>query len=177
MTDTVAPVLDTVYAAVQSFVIGVTGLAQANVLKGYQNRVASPVGPFCLMTATMNTRLATNFDTWDTVNPAPTTVTAMAAMQLAMQLDLYGPSAGDWAVMLTTLLRDQYGVDALAPDCSPLYSDDPRRAPLVTGEEQWQDRWIVTAQLEYLPVTTAPQDFANAAGPVNLVDVDVVYPP
>jgi hypothetical protein len=68
-------------------------------------------------------------------------------------------------------------VDALAPNCVPLYSDDPRRAPLVTGEEQWQDRWIVVAQIEYLPVTTIPQDFANVAGPVNLVDVDVAYPP
>ena len=177
MTDTVAPTIDNVYAALQPFIMGVTGLAQANVLKGYQNRVASPVGPFCLMTAVLNTRLATNVDTWDTVGTAPTTVTALTAMQLSVQLDLYGPSAGDWAVMLTTLLRDEYGVDALAPNCTPLYSDDPRRAPLVTGEEQWQDRWIVVAQIEYLPVTTIPQDFANVAGPVNLVDVDVAYPP
>ena len=177
MTDTVAPVLDTVYAALQTFIVGVTGLAQANVLKGYQNRVASPVGPFCLMTATMNARLATNVDTWDEVNPAPTVVTASTAMQLSVQLDLYGPSAGDWAVMLTTLLRDEYGVNVLAPNCAPLYSDDPRRAPLVTGEEQWQDRWIVVAQLNYTPVTTIPQDFANTLGPVDLIDVDVAYPP
>ena len=34
--------------------------------------------------------------------------------------------------------------------------------PLVTGEEQYDERWILTASLQYNPIVTIPQQSADA---------------
>jgi hypothetical protein len=48
--------------------------------------------------------------------------------------------------------------------------------PLVTGEEQYLERWTVRAVLQYNPVTTVLQDYAGSAT-VNVINVDERYPP
>jgi hypothetical protein len=48
--------------------------------------------------------------------------------------------------------------------------------PYKTGEEQYNRRWTVLASLQYNPVTTLPQQFADAAD-VEVINVDERYPP
>lgn len=168
--------LDSLYQVLGDFIADVLGLANDHVVQGFPNRVPMPVGPFVLMTNTNLKRLRTNVDTWDTADPAPITMQQEVGTQLEMQLDLYGPASGDWAVILTALLRDEAGCVALAPTVQPLYSDDPVRAPLTNAEEQYEDRWIVRAQLQYNPTVSTPQDFADTLA-VDLINVDEAYPP
>ena len=47
--------------------------------------------------------------------------------------------------------------------------------PLTDSEQQYEQRWMATAVLQFNPVVTVPQDFANALT-INLVDVDERYP-
>lgn len=176
MSAAVAPAQDDVYTAVKALIVAVLGLDSAHVIKGYPNRVAMPSGPFVAMTMVSSHRLRTNQDTWDTTAIAPTVLSYETGMEVMLQLDVYGPAAGDWAQELTTLWRDGYACDALAPTCQPLYSDDPRRMPLVNGEDQYEDRWTITARLQYNPTVTTPQQFADAAS-VTLINVDKEYPP
>ena len=176
MSATVTPVQDDVYTAVKAFVVAVLGLGNAFVIKGYPNRTAMPLGPFVAMTMIGSHRLRTNVDTWDTTNPTPTVQSYEMGTEVMLQLDVYGPSAGDWAHELVALWRDDYGCQALAPSCQPLYSDDPRRMPLVDGEDQYEDRWTITARLQYNPTVTLSQQFADAAT-VTLIEVDEAYPP
>lgn len=154
----------------------VLGPYEAEVIQGLGNRATLPVGPFIAMTAILTKRLATNQDSY--VDPVSSigTRAVQQSMQVDVQLDFYGPKAGDWAVMATTLLRDDYGCDALAPVAAPLHADDAMQAPFVSGEEQYVSRWIVTASLAYNPVTTIPQQFADAAV-VDLINVDERYKP
>lgn len=168
--------LDGLYQVLGDFIADTLGLDAEHVVQGYPNRVPAPVGPYVLMTDVANKRLRTNVDTWDTTNPAPTTMQQEVGMNLSMQLDLYGPASGDWAVILTALLRDEVGCGALAPSVQPLYSTDPVRAPLTNAEEQYEDRWIITAELQYNPTVSTSQEFANTLA-VDLINVDEAYPP
>lgn len=172
----VSPTDADMYTVLGNAIMAWLGLDAEHVVQEFNNEVAMPVGPFVGMRFGTRKRLRTNLTTWDTTNPAPTSVTKEQGMQVACQLDCYAPTSGDWAAILTTLFRDDVGVQALAPVCAPLYCDDGRRAPLEDAEEQWEDRYIVVLQLQYNPVVSTPQDFAGTLA-IDLINVDVRFPP
>ena len=176
---TAAPTLSELYQGLSAFIIAVTGLPQGSVIQGIQNRVAMPPkNPgFVVMTNLFQQRLATSVDDYDTTNPDPASLSITQSMRVDMQIDCYGPSAGDWAAAMTTLFRDQYGCNALAPfNCQPLYAEEARMMPLIDEESQYEQRWTWTATLQYNPTVIAPEQFADVAN-IDLIDVDVEYPP
>lgn len=168
--------LDDLYTDVGNFLVTQLGLDNAHVVQEFNNRVAMPVGPFVGMRLTAQKRLRTNEDSWDTTITDPTVYAREQGTQVRLQLDCYGPISGDWGLILSTLLRSDLGCTSLAPTCQPLYADDPVRAPLTDGEEQYEDRWIVSAFLQYNPTVSTPQDFADTLA-VDLINVDVTFPP
>lgn len=172
----VTPIQDDIYTAVKAFLLAILPLDNDHVVKGVGNRAATPSGPFVVMTAILNHRLRTNQDTWDETTNDPVEITSEQGVQLTMQIDVYGPDSFDWASIITTLWRDDYGCQALAPNCQPLYTDDPRQVQLVDGEQQYEQRWLITAQLQYNPIVSTPQDFAATLS-ADLINVDVEYPP
>lgn len=146
------------------------------VVQGLGNRVPMPAGEFVAMTARQLVALRTPVDTWAKDDPLADELSIEQGLQFRAQLDCYGPRSGDWAAILVAVLRNDYGVQVLGPTVKPLYADDPIQAALIDGEEQYLQRWIVGANLQYNPTVTAPQEFANAAE-ANLINVDVSYPP
>lgn len=183
MSATVSITLDDIYTDLGTFIMATLGLDANHVVQEFNNRVAMPTGPFVGMRLTTNKRLRTNEGSWirpdpsaDPPVPFPTTYQIEQGIMLNLQLDCYAPQSGDWATILSTLLRDDVGCVALAPTCQPLYADNPVRAPLVDGEEQYEDRWIVNARLQYNPVVSTPQDFADTLA-IDLHNVDVEFPP
>jgi hypothetical protein len=175
---TVTPTIAQVYTALGNFIAAQLGLASSQIVQGYPNRVAMPTTPagyppgFVVMTGIAKKRLRTNIDNFAGTSqpaPAPGPVTSEQGQQLDVQLDCYGPNSSEWSDILTTLLRDNVGCVALEPVCQPLYADDPIRAPLTNAEQQYEDRWIVTARLQYNPVTTTAQEFAVTVGPVDIM--------
>jgi len=179
MTLTVNPSLDAVFEAIGDFIESILPNGVV-VVTSDENRVAQPppLPGYVQMTLRVQKRLMTNLDKFDPQNPAPTTIDIQQSVQLAMQLDCYGPASGDWATILSTVFRSEYAVDALDPSgVVPLYTDAPRFGTLVAGEEQYERRWIVEAQLQYNPVVSTPQQFANVVDPPGLINVDASYPP
>lgn len=172
---TVTPDLTAIYTVMRAFIIANVGGA---AVQGVPNRVAMPQGAFVAMTAILHKRLNTNIHRYvDDVVPLPVHQMEIEQhVQLTMQLDCYGANSNEVAAILSTLLRDEYGCLALAPVAQPLYCNDPKFAPLVNGEKQYEKRWIVDAVLQYNPVVVVPMEFADAAI-VELIDVDVAYPP
>jgi len=164
-----------VYTALGNFIVAQLGLNPGQVIQGYPNRTAMPSpasAGFVVMTAISKRRLRTNVDNFTATTspaPAPGPVTSEQGQQVDVQLDCYGPAASEWSDILTTLLRDNIGCVALAPNCQPLYADDPIRAPLTNAEAEYEDRWIVTARLQYNPVTTTAQEYATVLGPVDIM--------
>jgi len=176
MTQAVIPTTDTWMAKVRDFVLSIVP-SGTPVLRAPINRAAMPKDPCVIMTPLFQKRLRTNLHT--DIDPFPdpggSTSTEMGT-EAHVQLDFYGPQSNDWCAAAAMLWRDEYGCNMLNPDASPLYTNDARMVPLVTGEEQYFERYSLTAVLQWNPVTVTPQQFVDAVD-VVLIDVDVAYPP
>ncbi len=123
-----------------------------------------------------------------TIAPAPQNVGAeVMAMgvfnvtqpqQFTVQIDVHGPNSVANAGAITTMLRDDYAVEAFAainPAVSPLFAEDPVQMPFVNDQNQYEWRWIVKAALQVnQTVHNIPQQFADEAV-VGLIDVDAAY--
>lgn len=177
MALTITPVLDDLFAPLGTFIKTVipTGVP---VVQLPTNRASMPppVPGFVGMRFVQTPRISTNVNRWDDQDPLADEMRIEVSTRIVAQLDCYGASSGDWAQMLVAVLRDEYGVLGLAPRMSPLFADDPRFAPLIDGEEEYEQRWIVNANLQYNPVTSTDMQFANEANAV-LINVDESYPP
>jgi|SRR5579863_9880298 len=179
-----SPVQQDIFGVLAPFIQAVTAntatpltTADDQILQGLGNRLADPPGlpGFCVMTIIGMRRLRTNIDTWATVGD-PTSISSEMGAEIRVQVDFYGPTAQDWAAAFMTQFRDDIGVQALAPTCAPLYADDARMVPLEDTEDQYEQRWLVEAVLQYNPVTTNAQQFADALT-VTDVNVDEAFPP
>ena len=172
----VTPTLQTnIYPALIALIMSVTGLPASNVIQGLANRASMPLPGFVEVQGLFDSRLRTNIDTYDQTDSAPVTKTLEQGLKLTVQIDCFGPQSHDWANMLSTILRDETGCVALAPSCQPLYADEARMIPLVAGEEQWEERWMVEANLQMNPVTTVPQQYAKVLD-LTLVNVREKFP-
>lgn len=126
-----------------------------------------PVGGFILMSPMNMTRLSTNIETY--TDPITTIGTAdwTQSIQFNVQIDCYGPLSGDWAAIITTLLRSEYATDIMV-NCKPLYATDPQQLALVDGEQQYELRWTFDAAIQYNPSISTPMQFASTLGPVTI---------
>lgn len=176
MTQAVAPTTDAWMTKVGDFLTSLVPTG-TEILRGPINRVALPKLPCVVFTPLFHKRLRTNLHTDDDVYPLTGSTTATEeAIEQYVQFDFYGPESGDWSAAAEMLWRDEYGCNMLNPDASPLYTNDARMVPLVTGEEQYLERYTLTAVLQWNAVTSIPQEFADEAN-VVLINVDSTYPP
>lgn len=174
MTLTVSITQADIYAKVRALVLDVVPVG-TEVVQGLGNGVPPPVGPYVAMTMVLRNPHRTPQESWDRINPDPQAIAIEQGTLIRVQLDCYGPDSGDWSEMLATVLRTEYACRLLDP-VSPLYADNPVQAALVNGEEQYEQRWIVGANLQYNPVIMTPMQFANVAE-VTLINVDEAYKP
>ena len=88
----------------------------------------------------------------------------MESVQMAVQVDVYGPNSGNFAQIISALFRDEYAVSlfaALLPAVSPLYADDPRQLAFSDGEQQYENRWSIDLEMQVDETVTVPQQFAD----------------
>jgi hypothetical protein len=177
MTPT-TPELSAVAARVGAFLASIVPLGTP-ILQGPLNRVPQPSASHILFTYLFEQRLRTNESTYaPPITPAPAAGTrdVEQGTELHLQFDFYAAdgdmqTVAKWAAAVSTLWRDEYGAAALAPEAAPLYIDSAQGAPLALGEKQYVGRWISTAVLQFNPVTTVPQQFADTLA-VALVEAD-----
>lgn len=106
--------------------------------------------------------------------------------ELVVQMDFHSTgldySAGDNAMIVSTLLRDEFGVDffaALEPpqnSVTPFYADDPKQIPFQNDQNQIEWRWVLEGKFQINQTTSIPQQYFGSAT-VDVVSVDVAFPP
>lgn len=103
-------------------------------------------------------------------------------VEVVVQLDFHSAdlaTAGNKAQTVATLFRDAYACDVIGAAnaaVSPLFAEDPRQSPFISGEQQYETRWTVDVHLQAnQTVSGIPQQFA-AAAVVEVVSVDAEYP-
>lgn len=153
------------FTALRTFLLSILP-AGTEVVQGQANRVPMPQGGnFVVMTPMRLEQMAqTVHELAPPVAPAPALGTDEISRStgLHFQLDVYGTTSAENANVITTLLRDSYGYEALKPSgVAPLYAEDAFQMPLVAGEQQWIQRWTIRAALHGNIAVTVPQGFAD----------------
>lgn len=168
-----------VFTALRTFLLGILP-AGTEVVKGQDNGVGEPRGPdFVELTQISMPRLATNVDTYTDPGVNPGTRNSLASMEMRVQIDVHGPSSANNSAIIATLFRDEYACIQFAtvnPEIQPLYCENPKQMPFINGENQFEQRWIIDAAIQYNPITQTPQDFADQVQ-AQIVSVDAAYPP
>jgi hypothetical protein len=168
----VTPSLDEVLTKVRAFLLTIVP-AGTPVIRGPVNRASQPPVDHVIFTPVLRTRLRTNVHEDDSVTQETTTE---EGARVSVQFDFYGEKGGDWSAAAETMWRDDYAVNILSPEASPLYTDTANMVPLVTGEDQFLERFVLTAVLQWNIRVTVPQQSALAAE-AELINVDVRFPP
>lgn len=174
MAVTVTPSISDVYSALRALLQIVVPVG-TEVIRGLGNRVPEPAAPFVAMTLITEHRLTTNIVEYDDPGSGIGMKAIEYQVQLMMQLDFYGPLSAEWSAATSALFRDEFACTALAPVCQPLYADDGQMMPLINGEEEYEERWMVGGNLQWNPILTTPQQFSDTLS-VDLVNVEVEFP-
>lgn len=98
------------------------------------------------------------------------------AFDYTVQIDVHGPNAINNANTITTLFRDERGVELFQGSgfpVEPLYADDPLQIPFQNAEQQWETRQVITAHMQVNFTVTLPQQFADQVV-VDLINVDTL---
>jgi len=162
---TIDSVIDALGSLLKPFVGG------AEIVRGQANKVPLPkekcvvlteLGQYDLETPTVIDYAAIN------------QTSLLTPKRIDVQIDFYGKSAGDWCTAVKNVYRSHYATSQLPPYIQPLYCSDGMQSPLVTGEQQYERRWILTASLQYNPKVVVPQEYADEAYPKTVNSVDVI---
>lgn len=170
---TVDQVIDALADFLAPFVPG------AQVVRAQVNRVAMPSNPGVVLTEMLQVDLSVPATEYQPpVDPAPALGTATIAgpTRIDIQIDFYGEQAGEFCKTVKTAFRSHWGFSHFPANIKPLYTSDGIQTPLTTGEQQYESRWTLTASLQYNPIVTVPQDFADVLTPNKVLPADVVAP-
>jgi hypothetical protein len=144
----------------------------AEIVRGQVNRTPQPRNPCVILTEIGLTDLQVPSAFTD---PSDQETTLSGPQRIGIQIDFYGSKAGEWCSTAKQVLRSAYGFANMPDDIKPLYTDDGRQAPLISGEQQYETRWILMAALQYNPVSTVPQPTATALQIDEIVAADINY--
>jgi hypothetical protein len=156
----------------------ISSVVSTEVVRGQVNRVPALPGGSVVMSPLLSMPLSTTVQTYTDTSTVHTT-NLKRSTQWAAQIDCYGTSANDDAVVISIALRSLYGCDffkATGLEIQPLYAGDPKQLPLITGENQYLERWGFDAVLQYNPVISVDQQFADQLV-IGLTNVGATFPP
>jgi hypothetical protein len=140
------------------------------------NRVPMPRGAFVGMNNDGTKRLATNVNDYVPGDDAAGVKNILTPTQYRMQIEFYGDDAAAWANTVQALFRDSFATEIFPATIQPLFADDPIQIPLIDGEAQYTQRWQLEAVMQYNPVVSVPQEFADQLQ-IGLKEVDTTFPP
>lgn len=138
----------------------------AQIIRGQQNRVAPPVGPFVEVTELRQVDLSTPIIVG---NKELAQADVTGPKRIDIQIDFYGPTAGDQCTAVKGIYRSYLATAAFPDGITPLYCTDGTQAPLLDAEEQYESRWTLTASLQYNSTVSIPLQFANKLA-INLME-------
>jgi len=162
---TVDNVIDALADFLQPFVDG------ADIIRAQVNRVPMPALPCVVLTELFHVDLRVPSQDYDVLNDE---VDLSASNRIDVQVDFYGDSAGDYCRSVETAFRTMWGFDAFPAGIKPLYTSDGIQSPLISGEQQYVSRWTLTVSMQYNPIVSVPQQFADELAATTIA-ADVLY--
>lgn len=163
--------VDNVIAALADFLdpLMPTG---SQIVRAQVNRVAMPKPPCVVLTEIGQFDLSTAYSFYDMTTGAD----FERSTRIDVQIDFYGPKAGEMCSTAKTLFRSSYGTENFPATVRPLYCSDGIQAPLITGEEQYEARWTITASMQYNPVINVSAEQFEFVGETSVIAADLLDP-
>jgi len=161
------------FTALRAFLLAVIG-SGTEVVKAQENRAAMPRGPFISMTPLFIEGLSTTVATYtpDAGERHDTRTT-----QFRVQLDFYGPQASMQAAIVAGIFRTERATELMADGpLQPLYAGEPVQTTMINGEQQFEDRWTLEVFMQFNPIITSSQDFADELH-IDRAEIDGTFPP
>ncbi len=160
--------IDNVIDALAAFIAPFVG--SAIIVRAQVNRVPMPADPCVVLTELFQYDLETPTPTYNSVSGITSFSTPT---RIDIQIDFYGASSGDQCKAVKQVFRTGYATSVFSDGIKPLYCSDGIQSPMVTGEQQWESRWTLTASLQYNAIVTVPQQYAGALDVTVKVPVDL----
>lgn len=153
--------IDTVIDSLKVFLSPLCGSCQ--IVRSQVNRVPLPSSPCVVLTDISELDLCVPY-----TNYQSTTGTATTSTRIDIQIDFYGQMAADYCRVVKTAFRTGYGFDSFPYNIKPLFTSDGFNMPLITGEHQYESRWVLTVSIQYNPNFIFPSGSATTAVPNQL---------
>ena len=169
-----------VFTVLRAFILNATGTSLSAVVTGPINRAATPmVLPFVTMTPVLKEQL--EFPHYTVSDPAaqPQVISTTMPTEFRVQLDFYGDStASDAAQTVFSAFQDPAAFDFFSAQTIqgvyPLYVDSLSQAPMVTGEDSYEMRWMMQVNLQYNPSLSTTVQTASTLS-VAVINVEATY--
>lgn len=162
--------IDAVIEALGAFILPFMG--DGEVVRAQVNRVPQPPKPCAVLTELRTEDVSIPHFEYATLTD---TATIAGPKRIHVQIDFYGDLAGDMCNAVKIAFRSDYGFLNFPVNIKPLYSDEGIQAQMITGERQWASRWTLTAVMQYNPIVTVPQQFADEAELTSIIPADIFY--
>lgn len=160
---TIDAVIDALADFLQPFV------GNAEIIRAQVNRTAMPKNPCVVLTELLQVDLSVPRTEYQ---PVDNTATIHGPTRIDIQIDFYGVQAGEFCKTVKSAFRSEWGFARFPANIKPLYTSDGLQSPLITGEQQYESRWTLTATLQYNPTVIVLQEFADEAIPNQLIPAD-----
>jgi len=160
---TIDAVIDALADFLQPFV------GNAEIIRAQVNRTAMPKNPCVVLTELLQVDLSVPRTEYQ---PVDNTATIHGPARIDIQIDFYGVQAGEFCKTVKSAFRSEWGFARFPANIKPLYTSDGLQSPLITGEQQYESRWTLTATLQYNPTVIVLQEFADEAIPNQLIPAD-----
>lgn len=172
----------TALASLRAFLFATfSDIPDLQVIKGQENRVASPLGSYIVTTLMNKVRLSTNRVTY-APDVLPTFRNINVPFQLSVQLDFYGSDASENVSRVAACFQDVGAFDffrRLNAAVLPLYASDPRQMQYISSSQQYEERWTLDLEFQINPDYAVNQDFFDTvtANPALVDNANTKQPP
>ena len=130
----------------------------SEIIRGNQNRTPLPRGDFVVLTELSCEPVETPHYGWlypqDLMN-------LTQPYQLTVQCDVYGHNALERVSAIVATLNSIVGSYLFPDHIKLLYADDMRQAAMVDETDQFLERWVCTAYLQYNPKFELGMEYAE----------------
>lgn len=141
------------------------------VFYAQENGVALPPDPSIMLNTVWEERLSFNTHDWSVDSEQ----TIKQQVQVALQLDFFGPGAQSRLSRFSALWYDAYAFDwfkAQGLSCRPLTIRQLRQVQFINESDNFEQRWSCEITLQIEQSVTLSQTTAITPGPISLVEVD-----
>lgn len=168
-----------VFQVLGDFITSTLGGAVQSVVRGPVNRVASPSQyPYIVMSPVLKEEITRPQVTISDPATQPQTAATTMSTRYQIQVDAFGPTAGDLVQVLYAVMESGDAFDFFNAQATtgvyPLYAGAPQQAPFVDGEQQYEVRWTMDVSLQYNPTLTSSVQTASTVT-ANIINVEATY--